>query len=271
MFISRPICNLGCVVFGRTGSNKAIVMARRALARDERGYGSDHPITIYRMAVLAVQLREAGPYDEAIALFRKDVAYWSEAHGPEDVDTAAAESHLAHSLWMDNQHEEAVILKRHVVKVYTRAFGPDDQYVLTESSALAGSLTVLRRYKEVEELLDGLLPTLESVLGPGNQWLIKSTSYLAHAQANLKKFGPSIELERRAVEMNEAKHGHDHVDTQTARYNLAMYLHWAGQDSEARLLALAVLHTKMRLGVEDDVTGYARKLIADIEASTETG
>ena len=117
-------------------------------------------------------------------------------------------------------------------------------------------------------MLDGLLPKLESVLGPGNQWLIKSTSYLAQAQANLQKLDAAIELQRRVVEMNDVNYGHDDVRTQTARYNLATYLHWAGQDSEARLLALAVLHTKTRLGVEDDVTGYARKLIADIDGAS---
>ena len=221
------------------------------------------------MVILAEQLRKAGQYDESIVLLREAVARRSHALGPDHVQTAHAESDLARSFLMENRHEEAVRLKRHAVEVFSRSYGPNSRWVLTDSSALAGCLYHLRHYQEVEDMLKGLLPRLERVMGAKNEWAIWSSSYLALAESSLHKFGPAIELQRRVVDMSEAKRGHDDKRTQRVRFQLAAFLHWAGQDAEARFLALAVLHTKQRLGAEDEVTENARKLIAAIEDASQ--
>jgi hypothetical protein len=44
-----------------------------------------------------------------------------------------------------------------------------------------------------------------------------------------------------------------------------MFLHGAGEEAEAQLLARSVLDAKTRLGVYDDARNKAKELLADIE------
>ena len=78
----------------------------------------------------------------------------------------------------------------------------------------------------------------------------------------------AVPLQRRVFDVLVRTQGADDEDAVVALRNLATYLHWIGEDQEARELALDLVSRQERLlGHSDPETRYARELLETIEAA----
>ncbi len=178
---------------------------------------------------------------------------------------------LAGTLSDAGQLDEAVTLLDEVVRRRTLALGPDNIQVLKPKAALGAMLNDLHRYVEAERTLENAVAGLQRTLGPDDDTTVSVSASFALALAYRRDFPRALELQRRVAEVRANQCGPDNPRSLRARLYLAIFLHWADEDAESRLLAQGVLDAKTRLKVDDSTTERARELLATIDTTDPQG
>jgi len=93
--LARMLDNLGSLLAARGRTDEAEPLLRRALAIDERSFGTEHPHTASDLLSLALVLRETGRLAEAELLCRRSLAIKSSALGDQHPETVRARTELS--------------------------------------------------------------------------------------------------------------------------------------------------------------------------------
>jgi len=101
-------------------------LLRRALAIDEKSYGSDHPEVATDLNNLAVLLSQTNRPSEAEPLFRRALAIDEKSYGPDHPNVAIRLDNLALLLQGTNRLSEAEPLFGHALAIDEKSYGPDD-------------------------------------------------------------------------------------------------------------------------------------------------
>ena len=137
-------------------------LLRRALAIDEKSYGSDHPEVATDLNNLAGLLRPS----EAEPLFRRALAIDEKSYGPDHPEVATDLNNLAVLLSQTNRPSEAEPLYRRALAIDEKSYGPDHPNVAIRLDNLALLLQGTNRLSEAEPLFGRALAIDEKRYGP---------------------------------------------------------------------------------------------------------
>jgi len=217
------------------------------------------------MEHLATHLRQAGRLDEALILQAGALAKRSRFQGADESVTVGAEMRLAVLLARAKRYEEAEPLFARVVEATTDLEGKQAGR-LRAMVWLGDTRRRLGKYDEAVPVLQQAVAGYRERLGEDDRATLNATFDLATVLALRRDFEVALPLQRHVVESFTRTVGPNDPDTGRALGHLATWLHWAGEDAEARLLVLTLLQPGRRLGADQDAgTKAAMDLLAEID------
>lgn len=126
-------------------------LMRRALAIDEKSYGTEHPKVATHVNNLAQLLQDTNRLSEAEPLMRRALAIDEKSYGPEHPEVATDLNNLAALLQATNRLPEAEPLMRRRLEVllsFTRATGHPHPHLQAAVNNYAGLLSAMGRSRE---------------------------------------------------------------------------------------------------------------------------
>ena len=218
-------------------------LMRRALAIDEKSYGSDHPNVASYLSNLAGLLQATNRMAEAEPLFRRALAIDEKSYGPDHPKVAVRLSNLAGLLLATNRLAEAEPLMRRALEIDERSYGPDHPHIAGDLNNLAGLLQDTNRGAEAEPLKRRAVSIFEKSLGEDHPKLATALNNLAALLQATNRLAEAEPLFRRALAIDEKSYGSDHPDVAGGLNNLATLLQSTDRLAEAEPLfrrALAI-------------------------------
>lgn len=140
-------------------------MYEQGIAREIKGLGEAHPITINSMGFLAELLDRSENYSEAERLYNRIYSVQLAAEGPNNRDVLLASRKLAQLFSHQNDLEEAERLYQNVLSEQERTFGPEDRDTLETMEEVAVLRIRQGRLTEALEIYQKLLSVLVRVKG----------------------------------------------------------------------------------------------------------
>jgi CHAT domain-containing protein/tetratricopeptide (TPR) repeat protein len=162
---------------GRYG--EAEQLFRRALERQERALGKDHPDTLGTVNNLAVLCQMQDRHAEAALHLQRALKGYERAFGKDHPTTLSIVSNLAILHLDQDQYAEAEPLAHRVLEAREKSLGKEHPDTLTSVNTLAGVYRVRGRYAEAEALQKRAVAGLERKLGDDHPNTIDGTANLA--------------------------------------------------------------------------------------------
>ncbi|XYI04075.1 tetratricopeptide repeat protein [Sorangium sp. So ce1128] len=216
----------------------------------------------------AVELEQAGRYDEAIPLARRALELREKALGPEHPDVATTLNDLASLLQMKADYTAAEPLYRRALAIREKVLGPEHPDVAISLNSLASLLQAKADYTGAEPLYRRALAIFEKALGPENPYVATGLNNLAGLLQTKADYTGAEPLYRRALAIFEKAFGLEHSRVGGSVNNLAGLLQAKGDYAAAEPLfrrALAIL--EKAFGPENpDVANGLDNLAALLEA-----
>ncbi|MFB7764209.1 tetratricopeptide repeat protein [Streptomyces xiamenensis] len=176
-----------------------------------------HP-AIYKVSN---SLKDAGPYNQALAYNQATVRHTTTLLGTDHNDTLTARGNLAASYSAVGRTAEAIELEERVLTDRERILGPDHPNTLTARGNLALSYGEAGRTAEAIELEERVLTDRERILGPDHPDTLLTRGNLALSYQEAGRTAEATDLGERVLTDSEEILGPDHPNTLTARGNLA--------------------------------------------------
>ncbi|HTN85194.1 MAG TPA: CHAT domain-containing tetratricopeptide repeat protein [Sorangium sp.] len=192
----------------------------------------------------AVELEQAGRYDEAIPLARRALELRERALGSEHPHVAISLNNLAWLLQTKGDYAAAEPLFRRALAISERALGPEHPSVAIALNNLALLLKAKGDYATAEPLHRRALAIREKALGPEHPHVATSLNNLAGLLYAKGEYAAAEPLLRRALAIREKALGPDHPDVAQSLNNLAQLLEVKGDYTAAEPLyrrALAIV------------------------------
>ncbi len=191
----------------------------------------------------AVELYNAGKYNEAIPLEQRYEAAMAARYGENAPEHATALNNLAQLLQATNRLAEAEPLMRRALAIGEKSFGAGHPDVARDLNNLAELLQATNRLAEAEPLMRRALAIDEKSFGPGHPNVAIRLDNLAQMFQETDRLAEAVPLMRRALTIDEESFGPGHPNVATRLNNLARLLQDAGRYAEAEPLmqrALAI-------------------------------
>jgi tetratricopeptide (TPR) repeat protein len=215
---------------------QALPPARRAMVACEASLGSDHPLTLKSISMLANLLMDIGNYAEAEPLFRRALAIREAYLGEEHPDTALSLYSLATVLGNMGDFKEAEELQRRALAIRQASLGERHTITADSLNNLAILLADIRNYSESEELYRRALTIYEASLGAEHPLTAQTMSNLAALLDTMEDLTEAEQLGRRALAITESSLGAGHPAVANSLNNLANLLVKIGNYTEAEQL-----------------------------------
>ncbi len=138
----------------------------RALAINEKSYGSEHPDVARALNNLAQLLQDTNRLSEAEPLMKRVVTIFEKSYGPDHPNVASALSNLAALLQATNRLSEAEPLMNRALAIDEKSYGPEHPNVAIRLNNLAQLLQDTNRLSEAEPLMRRALRIFLRSLGP---------------------------------------------------------------------------------------------------------
>ena len=245
--------------------NEAEPLMRRALAIDERLFGTDRPEVAIDLINLATLLQDTNRMDEAEPLIRRALAIDEHSFGSDDPGVAVDLNNLAMLLYATNRLDEAEPLMRRALAIDEHSFGLDHPEVAVDLNNLATLLHASYRLEEAESLMRRALSLGESIFGPTHPNVASSLNDLAMLLRDTDRLEEAEPLIKRAVAIYEQSYGAEHPNVAVGLNNLALLLKDTKRVEEAEALMRRALAIKSKHLVSDHPsTIMTRKYHAEI-------
>ena len=142
----------GSLLYREARHAEAEPLMRRALAIDEKSYGTEHPNVARDLNNLAQLLQDTNRLGEAEPLMRRALAIDEKSYGTEHPKVARDLNNLAQLLKATNRLGEAEPLMRRALAIDEKSYGPEHPRVARDLNNLAQLLQATNRLGEAEPL-----------------------------------------------------------------------------------------------------------------------
>jgi CHAT domain-containing protein/Tfp pilus assembly protein PilF len=222
---------------------KALPLAKRALALREEALGPLHPDVAQSLNNLATLYEAQRAYDQAQPLFQRALAILEQALGPTHLHVAIALINLADLYKAQGAYAQAEPLYQRALAIREQALGPTHPAVAVSLNNLAVLYKAQGAYDQAGPLFQRALALAEQARGPTHPDVATALSNLAtlfHTQGAYPQAEP---LYQRALAIREQALGPTHPDVASVLNNLALLYHERGAYPQAEPLyqrALAI-------------------------------
>ncbi|MFD9687745.1 FxSxx-COOH system tetratricopeptide repeat protein, partial [Kitasatospora sp. NPDC059088] len=213
----------------------------------ERRLGADHEATIVARMNLAVALRQAGEFADAVAIGCRADADSERVLGGTHETTLLARGNLISTYRRAGLLREAVDLGERTVADCERVLGSGHRATLVARGNLASACTELGLVDRGIALRERTLADRDRDLGTDHPTTVTTRSNLALDYIEAGRLDEGIALGQRALADRERILGPDHPDTLTTRGNVALGLSRTGRIDEAIALGKEVLADRERV------------------------
>ena len=221
-------------------------LMRRALAIDEKSFGTDDPKVTTHLNNLALLLKATNRLGEAEPLMRRALAIDEKNFGAEDPKVATLLNNLAQLLDAAKRLGEAEPLMRRALAIDEKSFGADHPTVAIHLNNLALLLKDTNRLAEAEPLMRRALAIEEKSFGAEHPNVAIHLNNLAVVLQNTNRLKEAEPLMRRALAIDEKSFGADHPTVATELNNLALLLKDTNRLVEAEPLIRRALVTVLK-------------------------
>jgi tetratricopeptide (TPR) repeat protein len=196
-----------------------------------------------KMYKKAIDLRNAGKYDEALPYFEGALEIRERILGPDHSDVSQAINGLAVLHGYKGAYSKAVTLYQRALAIREKSLGPDHPDVAQSLNNLAVIYFYLGDYAKAEPLHQRALAIREKSLGPEHLDVATSLSNLAIMYIKMGDYAKAEPLQQRAMAIREKSLGPEHPDIADSLNNIASLYVYLGDYAKAEPLyqrALAV-------------------------------
>jgi tetratricopeptide (TPR) repeat protein len=214
----------------------AELLLRRALAIDERAYGTQNAHVAIRLNNLMVVFRSTGRWTEAEPLSRRSLAINEQAFGGGHPRVAIDLNNLALLLQVTNNKSVAEFLQLRGLSSDEKRLGPEHPDVARDLGNLAILYQETNRLAEAEPLMRRALAIYEQSYGtehPNVSIVLNNLGHLYEAMARRTQAEPML---RRALAVRERAYGAEHTDLVGSLEGLAKVLQATNRLTEAEPL-----------------------------------
>ncbi|MBM4283712.1 MAG: CHAT domain-containing protein [Deltaproteobacteria bacterium] len=169
----------------------------------------------------AMQLYQAGRYQEALPLAQRALAIREKAFGPEHPHTAVVVNTLGLLYEGLGKYDQALPLLQRALKIREQVLGPEHLDTASSLNNLAGLYRVMGAYEQALPLYRRSLAIYEKALGPEHPLTATSLNNLALLYKAMGAYQEALPLYRRALKIREQVLGPEHLDTASSLNNLA--------------------------------------------------
>jgi tetratricopeptide (TPR) repeat protein len=219
---------VGSYYFGRAYYTKARQSFSRAIAINERMWGSHDPRTALALNNLALVLWEQGHPNDALPLLERARLIRDEKLGPEHLDTAETLNNLGALLKEQGDASSARPLLERALMIYENMLGPEHPWTARTLNNLASVLQVEGDLAGAQRLFERALALREKVLGPDHQDTAMSLTDFAQLFYEQKELDRARLLYERALAIYERTLGPEHPWTANSLIGLAQVLEAQG-------------------------------------------
>lgn len=255
----------------------AELLLRRALAIDERAYGTQNVNVAIRLNNFMVVLRSTGRWAEAEPLSRRSLAINEQAFGGGHSRVAVDLNNLAQLLQMTSNKSVAEFLQLRALTIDEKRFGPEHPDVARDLGNLAILYQETNRLAEAEPLLRRALAIYEQAYGVEHPYVGIALNNLGFLYRDMSRPAEAEPLLRRALTIRERSHGAENTELIGSLEGLATVLQATNRLPEAeplvrrrvvllRLFEVKSGHSHTRLPVATD--NY-RNLLGQLKHSPE--
>ena len=211
----------------------------------------------------AVELYQAGRYQEALPLYQRALAIREKALGPEDPDTAESLNNLAVLYKTMGAYDKAMPLYQRALKIDEKALGPENPGTATDINNLALLYKSMGAYDKALPLYQRALKIDEKALGPENPGTATDINNLALLYKSMGAYDQALPLYQRALKIREKVLGPEDPDTAESLNNLAaLYKDMGAYDQALPLLQRALKICEKALGPEHPHTATSLNNLA---------
>lgn len=200
---------------GRT--DEAVAMARDALSRARRLYGSNDPSLVGLLATLNYTLGRPSDAPEKERVMRECVDLSTRAFGADDRRTVRARADLALALIDVEKYDEAAGILDGVILATRRTLGPDHPETIAYMENRVALLQRLGRNAEAETIVREALSLSQRVSGPTHPSTLLARRNLAIVVAMQGRFADAEPIARELADATAARYGDRHPDAISAR------------------------------------------------------
>jgi tetratricopeptide (TPR) repeat protein len=210
----------------------------------------------------AMDLRNAGKYDEALPYFEGALEIRERILGPDHPDVSQAITGLATIHNVKGEYSKAEPLYQRALAIREKSLGPEHPDVAQSNNILAALYAALGAYAKAEPLYLRALAIQEKSLGPEHPDVGVSLNGLANLYSALGDYAKAEPLHLRALAIREKSLGPEHPDVAVSLNNLANLYSDLGDYSKAEQLYLRALAIREKsLGPEHPIIpGYLNNL-----------
>jgi len=169
----------------------------------------------------AVELYQAGRYQEALPLQKRALELNEQALGPEHPGIATSLSNLAGLYQAMGAFDQALPLYQRTLKIREKALGPEHPDTAASLNNLAALFWAMAAYDQALPLYQRALKIREKVLGPEHPDTSVSLNNLAMLYHSMGAYDQALPLFQRALTIREKVLGPEHPATATSLSNLA--------------------------------------------------
>jgi tetratricopeptide (TPR) repeat protein len=229
----RLMNDLGLLLQSKARCDDAEPLHRRALAIDEKSYGTDHPNVATDLNNLAVLLRATNRPSEAEPIVRRALAIDEKSYGPDHPNVATRLNNLGGLLQDTNRLSEAEPMFRRALVINEKSYGTDQPSVAPHLNNLAVSLRAANRLSEAEPMFRRALAIDEKSYGPEHPKIATDLNHLAVLLRDTNRLSEAEPMFRRALAIDEKSYGPDHPNVAIRLNNIAGLLQTTNRLSEA--------------------------------------
>lgn len=190
----------------------AELLLRRALAINERAFGTQNINVAIQLNNLVVVLRFLGRLAEAEPLSRRSLAIDEQSLGGGHPRVAIDLNNLAQLLQLTNNKSVAEFLQRRALTIEEQRLGPEHPNVARDLSNLAVLYQETNRLAEAEPLLRRALAIQEQTYGAEHPNVGISLNNLGYLYRDMNRLAEAEPLLRRALAIGEGSYGAEHSD-----------------------------------------------------------
>jgi CHAT domain-containing protein/tetratricopeptide (TPR) repeat protein len=220
------------------------------------------------------QLYQAGKYQEAIPVAKRQVEVAENSLSANHPNTALALNNLAEVLRLTGQFDEAEPLFRRALAINEKALGPEHPNLVAGLHSLAQLLQAANRLVEAEALHRRALAIHEMTVGPDHATLAGSLDNLAVVIQLSNRHQEAEGLYRRALAIKERSFGAHHIAVADTLIGLAYVLAATSRPMDAEaLLRRALIIQDAALGSDHPIVATTlsslARILAALNRSTE--
>ena len=165
------------------GSDEAVGLYQRTLARQRHRLGPDHPDTVATRFNLAREMAARGDHAGAEEEFRGVLTGLRRRLGPDHPDTLATWFNIAQQMAARGNHAGAEKEFRYMLPHLQRKLGQDHQITLIAWFSLAQQMAARGDHAGAEKEFRYMLPHLQRTLGPDHPNTLAVTEWIDYIRA----------------------------------------------------------------------------------------